>query len=76
MPSAATSLDAKGPSNVNFSHFFNAYSILKIIFKKRNNEFVGRFHERWPITAKNPKTNCRIIGEVEFYKIVNHRIEP
>ena len=44
--------------NVNFSHFFNAYGILKLLFKKRENEFVGRFHERFPITAKNPITNC------------------
>jgi hypothetical protein len=26
------------------SHFFNAYGIMKIIFKKRREELVGRFH--------------------------------
>jgi hypothetical protein len=32
---------------------------------------VGRFHEKHPISAKNPLTNKRIIGEVEFYKVKN-----
>ena len=32
---------------------------------------MGRFHEKHPISAKNPLTNKRIIGEVEFYKIKN-----
>lgn len=68
-------IDLKSSKNVNFSHFFNAYGILKLLFKKRESEFVGRFHERYPITAKNPITNCRIVGEVEFYKITNQRIE-
>jgi hypothetical protein len=26
------------------SHFFNAYGILRVIFKKRREEVVGRFH--------------------------------
>jgi len=46
------------------------------LFKKKGEEFVGRFHERFPITVRNPITNSRIIGEVEFYKIANFRIEP
>ena len=41
----------------NHSHFFNAYSILKLIFKKRGGDFVGRFHDTYPITVKNPITN-------------------
>jgi hypothetical protein len=32
---------------------------------------VGRFHEKFPISSRNPLTNKRIIGEVEFYRIVN-----
>jgi hypothetical protein len=32
---------------------------------------VGRFHEEFPISSKNPLTNKRIVGEVEFYKIRN-----
>lgn len=60
---------------MNHSHFFSAYSILKLLFKKRSNAFVGRFHETFPITVKNPITNQRIVGEVEFYKIANPRIE-
>jgi hypothetical protein len=39
------------------SHFFNAYGIMKLIFKKKRDEFVGRFHHQFPITAKNPLTN-------------------
>jgi hypothetical protein len=41
----------------NHSHFFNAYGILKLLFKKKGLEFVGRFHEKFPITVKNPITN-------------------
>ena len=48
---------------------------MKLLFKKRGNEFIGRFHENFPITVKNPITNCRIIGEVEFYKVTNHKTE-
>lgn len=39
------------------SHFFNAYGILKLIFKKRRGEIVGRFHHSNPLSAKNPLTN-------------------
>ena len=58
---AATSSTTAASSNnnsMNFSHFFNAYGILKLLFKKRGGEFIGRFHDRYPITVKNPKTNC------------------
>jgi hypothetical protein len=41
----------------NHSQFFNAYGILKLLFKRRQNELVGRFHERYPISVKNPITN-------------------
>lgn len=39
------------------SHFFNAYGILRVIFKKRREEIVGRFHHQYPMAAKNPLTN-------------------
>jgi hypothetical protein len=39
------------------SHFFNAFGIMKLIFKKKRDEVVGRFHHQFPITAKNPLTN-------------------
>ena len=39
------------------SHFFAAYGIMKLIFKKRRDEIVGRFHHEHPISAKNPLTN-------------------
>ena len=58
--------------------YYNAYSILRLLFKKKNDsshEFVGRFHEVYPITVKNPSTNARIVGEVEFYKITNRLVE-
>ena len=42
---------------MNHSHFFSAYSILRLIFKMKGSEFVGRFHENYPITVKNPITN-------------------
>ena len=39
------------------SHFFNIYGIMKIIFKQRRDETVGRFHPKYAISAKNPLTN-------------------
>ncbi len=39
------------------SHFFNIYGILKIIFKQRRDEVVGRFHPKYAMSAKNPLTN-------------------
>jgi len=39
------------------SHFFNVYGIMKILFKKRRDEIVGRFHPKFAISAKNPLTN-------------------
>ena len=39
------------------SHFFNAYGIMRLIFKKKGTEVVGRFHHLHPLTAKNPLTN-------------------
>lgn len=39
------------------NHFFAAQGILKLIFQKRGPEFVGRFHEKHPISVKNPVTN-------------------
>lgn len=39
------------------SHFFNAYGIMKILFKKKGNDIVGRFHHIHPVSAKNPLTN-------------------
>ncbi|TNV79911.1 hypothetical protein FGO68_gene15764 [Halteria grandinella] len=53
------------------SHFFNAYGIMKLIFKKRRDEIVGRFHHNHPMSAKNPLTNNLIIGEVEFFLFKN-----
>lgn len=44
---------------------------MKILFQRKGTEFVGRFHDKHPISSKNPLTNKRIIGEVEFYKVTN-----
>lgn len=63
------------PDAANHSFYYNAYSILRLLFKKKNDQFVGRFHERYPITVKNPITNAKIVGEVFFFKITNKRIE-
>ena len=51
------SSDEKYTSAVNHNFYYNAYGILKLLFQKKNGYFVGRFHERFPITAKNPVTN-------------------
>ena len=33
------------------------YGILKLLFQKKDNQFVGRFHDKYAIVAKNPITN-------------------
>jgi hypothetical protein len=47
---------------------------MKLIFQRKGPAFVGRFHEKFPISSKNPLTNKRIIGEVEFYKVTNPEV--
>jgi hypothetical protein len=45
---------------VNFSshsHYFNIHGILKILFKRKGQEIVGRFHAKHPLSSKNPLTN-------------------
>ena len=37
---------------------YNAYSVLRLIFKMRGAELVGRYHSRVSFFAKNPLTNC------------------
>ena len=51
---------------------------MKLIFKKRGEDFVGRFHPECGVVALNPLTNNRLIGEIEFYFIENPylKIEP
>lgn len=44
---------------------------MKILFKKKDGEYIGRFHSKHPFTADNPLTKKRIVGEVLFFKIEN-----
>ena len=62
------------------SNNFNIYSVMKILFRRKGPILVGRFDRETslPMTALNPLTNNRIIGEVEFFFIENPylKIEP
>ena len=60
------------------NNFFNVYSIIKLLVKKKGDDFVGRYHPECAISSLNPLTNNKIIGEVEFYLIENPylKIEP
>jgi hypothetical protein len=51
------------------NNFFNVYSIIKLLVRKRGDDFVGRYHPDSAIASLNPLTNNKIIGEVEFYLI-------
>jgi hypothetical protein len=53
------------------SNHFNVYSIIKLLFKKRGDELVGRFDPEYSLSPQNPLTNNRIIGEVEFFFVEN-----
>ena len=57
------------------SNYFNVYSILKLWFKKKSDDYVGRFHPVHAINSTNPLTNTKIVGEVEFYKVENPYLE-
>jgi len=52
----------------NHSHFFNAYGILRLLFKKKQEELVGRFHEQFPIAVKNPITNSVSAQATNLYR--------
>lgn len=47
------------------------YSIIKLLFKKRGDDLIGRYDPDYSFPALNPLTNNRIIGEVEFFFIEN-----
>ena len=53
------------------SNHFNVYSIIKLLFKKRGEEIIGRFDPEYSFPSLNPLTNNRIIGEVELFLIEN-----
>lgn len=55
-PSNANS-DALAPQSLTHSHYYNLHGIIKLLFKRKGEEIVGRFHQKHPITAKNPMTN-------------------
>ena len=49
--------------------------MLKYVFRKRDNEFLGRFDPDCPICVLNPISKQKVIGEVELYKIENPYLE-
>jgi len=51
------SANAKEVNLQSHSHYFNVHGILKILFKKKGSEIVGRFHPKHALTSKNPLTN-------------------
>ena len=53
------------------SNYLNDYSILKLIFKRKRDQYIGRFSENGTISTINPLTNQKLVGEVEFYLIEN-----
>ena len=57
------------------NNYFNVYSILKLLVRKKGQDFVGRYHPEFAISSLNPLTNSKIIGEVEFYIIENPYLE-
>ena len=48
-------------------NFYNIYSIIKKIFRKKNEEFYNRYHESCSVTVIDPSSGHRIVDEVEFY---------
>lgn len=54
-----------------FQFFFDAFQLNKLIFKKKNNELIGRHDKASPISVINPLTNTLIVGEVEYFLVKN-----
>ena len=50
---------------------YNAYSIIKKIIRKKDEEFICRYTEDCGTTVLDPNTNNRLIDEVEFFIIEN-----
>lgn len=51
--------------------YYNAFSILYTVMRKRIEEIIGRFHPENGITPRDPQTNNRIYDEISFYRIKN-----
>ena len=53
------SSESDGVHSLVHRHYFSAYGVLKLLFKKKGSDcFVGRYHDKFPISAKNPVTNA------------------
>ena len=49
--------------------FYNVYSIVKSILRKKDDEYVSRYDEMQGMTGVDPISLKRIVDEVEFFKI-------
>lgn len=58
--------------------YYNAFSVLKHLFRKKDDEYIGMFEAESSVTPKIPFSDNRILGEVEFFIIENPflKIEP
>lgn len=54
-----------------YQFFFDAFQLNKLIFKKKNNDLIGRHDKTSPMSVINPLTNTLIVGEVEYFLVKN-----
>jgi hypothetical protein len=67
---AQTKSKSEFDSELKFSNY-NAYSIVKKILRKKDEEFICRYTEDCGTTVLDPETNNRLVDEVEFFIIEN-----
>lgn len=51
------------------TYYFNAISLMRFIFKKRGDQYIGRNNQDAHNGFQIPGLNQRVFGEIEFYMI-------
>lgn len=61
-----------------YFHYFYGPNLIKILFQvfqvPGSQVLQSRYHNEYPITAKNPLTNAVIVGEVDFFVLDHEHI--
>lgn len=47
--------------------YYKAYVMIKILFRKKDDEYVSRFYEHQGMTALDPVSKNRLVDEVQFF---------
>ena len=51
------------------SNLYNAYVMIKILLRKKDDEYVSRYDEHQGMTSLDPVSKNRVTDEVDFFQI-------